>query len=95
MTHDEAFAELQARKRAEEEATVKVTWRKVSPMTGGGYSGLGPNGQLVFVDAPDASRRHRGYDYGTRDGAVKTIRGSAPTLALAKTAAAKLLGATA
>lgn len=67
-------------------ATVKVTWRKVSPLTGGGWSGLGPNGALVFVQAAG-----RGFDYGTRDGQVKTIKGSAPTLPRAKRAAASLL----
>lgn len=91
MTHDEKFAAMQARK-AEEAAAApgRVTWRKVSPQTGGGYSGLGPNMRLAWVAVQGDPGG--GYDYGvlTEDGLRLRIN-NAPTLALAKTKAALLI----
>jgi hypothetical protein len=89
MTHDDAFAKFRAEREAERAAEVKVTWRKVDPLTGGGWSGLGPDGQLVFV-----ARRGDQYDYGdviqdTRPWRRSRV-GTAITLARAKKAAAAL-----
>lgn len=80
--HDAAFAAFQARREAERAAAVKVTWRKVSPMTGGGWSALGPEGRLGFV----APKQPSGYPWGLRDGKEKVVQGHALTLASAKAA---------
>lgn len=94
VTHDERFLEFVARKRAEEAAIVKVTWRKVSADTGGGWSGLGPKGALVFArEAPSKRWDGAKYEYGTIDGKVRVLCGGAKTLRSAKERAAALLGA--
>lgn len=88
MTHDEAFAALQARKRAEEAlAGPRVTWRRVSSITGGGYSGLGPEGKLVFVEERPAGS----WNFGDVVDGVRVVRGFAPTRKRAQSAAAALL----
>lgn len=84
--HDAAFAEFQARKReAEAAAPARVTWRRVSADTGGGLSGLGPEGRLVFIQ-----RRASGFAFGWIVGTARPVSGSATTLASAKTAAERL-----
>lgn len=88
MTHTEAFEAFRARRDEERREHVKVTWRRVSGDTGGGYSGLGPDGKLVFVKKSPSREM---FDYGDVSGKVRTIRGTARTLTSAKTAAANLL----
>lgn len=71
-------------------ARERVTWRKA----GDGWSGLGPDGKLVFVEARylrSGETKPRSYCYGRRNGKVRTILGDAPTLARAKRAAERLL----
>lgn len=92
--HTERFAEFHARRNEQRAAEVKVTWRKVSEDTGGGWSGLGPNGQLVWVARYDETRPSRAFAYGdvhqtTRPWRRSTV-GYRPTLAKAKAAAAEL-----
>lgn len=87
LNHTDAFAafhEDRARARAE---AIKVTWRKVSEMTGGGWSGLGPAGALVYVTR---NAKTGIYAYGRRNGVVMKFAGSAATLVAAKRAAEAL-----
>jgi hypothetical protein len=86
-SHDTAFAEFRARREENRAREVKVTWRKVSPMTGGGWSALGRDGALGFVNPKRAS----GFEYGLRDGRAKPVTGVALTLARAKRAVEQLL----
>lgn len=91
VSHDDAFAELRARKSAEAEATIKVTWRKVSALTGGGWSGLGPNGALVYVRlATDPWEGQSHYIYGRVVDQNRYMVGTRPTIPEAKRAAASL-----
>jgi len=76
-----------ARRKLERENTVKVTWRRVSEDTGGGWSGLGPGGALVFV----RKGGRLGYVYGHRYGKRTVTSGERRTLTSAKEAAAGLL----
>src|SRR5581483_3962822 len=89
QSHTEAFAEFRAKRDAERAAEIKVTWRKVSEDTGGGWSGLGPNGALVFV-----RREASGFAYGdvhkTMTPWRRSVVGYAATLARAKRAAEAL-----
>lgn len=87
MSHDDAFATFRAERDAERATAVKVTWRKVSPMTGGGWSALGRDGALGFVNP----KRPSGYEYGLRDGKDKPVAGVAMTLARAKRVVEQLL----
>lgn len=82
MSHDADFAKFRedrARERAEQ---VRVTWRRVSADTGGGWSGLGPDGRLVYVVGAQGA-----YVYGRVDGKRRERVGFAQTLGLAKAAA--------
>jgi hypothetical protein len=95
MSHDAAFAKLVESRAREREQDVRVTWRKVSALTGGGWSGLGPDGALVYVEpggAPGHGQSH--YFYGTLStyagSQIRTVKGTAPTLPLAKRAAEAL-----
>jgi hypothetical protein len=85
--HDEAFAAFRAEREAQREAEVKVTWRKVSEDTGGGWSGLGPNGALVFVDPRTSTGFYR---FGCVLGHERVTHSYADTLARAKRAAEAL-----
>ncbi len=85
MNHTEAFAEFQARREAERQR-VYVTWRRVSADTGGGFSGLGKDGQLVWVKG-----HADGYDYGLMNGTERVFAGGADTLAEAKRLVAELI----
>lgn len=101
MSHDEAFAALQARKRAAESAgPPRVTWRKVSRLTGGGFSGLGPAGALVWVGPARPARKGEGgagwafrelYDYGRVTDGERVVYGSAYAVPEAKRRAEALL----
>lgn len=103
--HDEAFAAFRERREAERAATVKVTWRKISPMTGGGWSGIGPQGKdaLVFVNEARPATKEDGighgwsfatvYDYGRIVAGERVIEGSATLRRKAQERAAALLGA--
>jgi len=89
-SHTEAFAafrEDRARERAQE---VRVTWRRVSTQTGGGWSGLGPDGRLVYV-GPASKGEPRLYEYGRRVGDRKAAAGSKTTLEEAKRAAEQIM----
>lgn len=88
MTHDEAFAAHRARREEERARTVKVTWRKVSELTGGGWSGLGPDGRLVRVVGPSGPLGFYSY-YELVEGRPH-LGGGCPTLARAKRAAAAM-----
>lgn len=92
MNHTEAFQAHVARREAERAATVKVTWRKVSDMTGGGWSGLGPNGALVYVTGPSGPLGF--YHYGRVNGSHREPVGGCPTLARAKRMAEQLFTST-
>lgn len=87
MNATEEFDEFSRRRDAERAAAARVTWRKVSDLTGGGWSGLGPRGRLVFV----RKNVRQGYEYGHRYGKRTVTIGERTTLALAKSAAAQLL----
>ena len=80
MTHDEAFAQFQARREAERAGRSKVTWRK----RGTGWIG-GMDGQARIFARPGPY----GFVYGLRPDNV--IRGAAPKLHEAKRAAEALL----
>lgn len=86
MTFDEFVARKDAA-RAERNRR-RVTWRKVSAMTGGGWSGLGPGFRLCFV-RPAATGDL--YEYGVLDGPTRVVKGTRPTLRAAKDAAAAAL----
>lgn len=100
MTHDEAFAAMQARKRANEAAAPpRVTWRRVSADTGGGLSGLGPDGILVWVGparpgTPDDLARGWAfaefYDFGRLVDGVRVVVGASFSQTEAKKRAATL-----
>lgn len=97
MSHDDAFAAHVARRDAARAArdVGRVTWRKVSPMTGGGWSGIGAGGRLVWVRPTDEEDPALGvgYEIGRiEDGArVRTATLYRATLAEAKREAAGLL----
>ena len=84
--HTDRFARHVTQRDAERAARVKVTWRKVSDLTGGGWSGLGPKGALVYVKVS----AQQGYEYGHRRGALLLRIGYRTTLRAAKEAAAEL-----
>jgi hypothetical protein len=89
--HTDRFAEHVARRDTERATQIKVTWRKVSPDTGGGWSGLGPAGALVFVrpaGGPGQGQSH--YEFGRVEGSARVYAGTAATLPQAKLAAAAL-----
>jgi len=87
MSHDEAFAAFRAKREQERAAEKKVTWRKVSELTGGGWSGLGPAGLLVWV-----KEESPGYvPYGRVSGSKRAQLGWARTVQAAKARAAALL----
>ena len=87
MSHTESFAAFQARRDAERAQARKVTWRKVSELTGGGYSGLGPAGALAWVKEVSP-----GYvPYGRVIGSERVQLGWARTLQAAKASAAAIL----
>lgn len=100
MTHDEAFAAMQARKRANEAAAPpRVTWRRVSADTGGGLSGLGPDGILVWIGparpgTPDDLARGWAfaefYDFGRLVEGVRVVVGASHSPNEAKKRAATL-----
>ncbi len=85
MNHTDAFAKFQARRDVERQAGY-VTWRRVSEDTGGGFSGLGKDGTLVWVKG-----ELHGYDYGRMVGRRRIRLASAPTLAEAKRLAGELI----
>lgn len=88
MSHDDSFAAFQERKRATEATEFKVTWRRATWGDVKGWSGLGPDGRLLFV-APAITRD---YSYGdVCEGGVRTTRGNAPTASMAKTGAERWL----
>lgn len=90
-THDERFAAFRAEREAERAQAVKVTWRKVADITGGGWSGLGPDGQLVYVSHRITGGLHDGHHaFGRVDGKTRTAVGTELTLARAKRAAEAL-----
>lgn len=93
MTHTERFEEFRARRDAERQANPKVTWRRVSKDTGGGWSGLGPNGKLVYVtEASTWGSKDGAFSYGWRDDkGLGHAVGFAFTVAEAKIKAAGLL----
>lgn len=88
VSHDEAFEGFRARREAERAANIKVTWRKVSPLTGGGWSGLGPDGALVYVG--EAQPPLGFHSYGRIVDGTRRLAGGSPTLAGAKRAAESL-----
>ena len=81
------FAAFVEQRNDERARTVKVTWRKVSDLTGGGWSGLGPNGALVYVER----NARQGFTYGHRYGARKVAIGERRVFVQAKAAAEQLL----
>lgn len=94
MTATEEFAAFVARRDEERAGEVRVTWRRVAGRTGGGYSGLGPCGQLVWVGPPSpspAAGAARSHEYGRLDGKRRVVVGATLSLAAAKAAAAALL----
>lgn len=105
MSHDDAFAAFRAHREAERAADVKVTWRKISPMTGGGWSGIGPQGKdaLVFVSEPRSATKEDDighgwafttlYDYGRIVDGKRVVEGHAMLKSKAQERAAALLGA--
>ena len=89
MTHTDAFAAMQARKRDAEQARHAryVNWRRVSSMSGGGVNGLGPDGRRAYVaQAPDGL-----YVYGTMVGPARVPAGAADSMRLAKQLAEDLI----
>lgn len=91
MSHDQKFAELRERHEQERAAEVRVTWRKVSWLTGGGWSGLCPLGALVYVEpagAPGSGQSH--YFFGRVGGKGRVYAGTRPSLSEAKCAAEAL-----
>lgn len=91
MSHTEDFAAFRARRDAERARMPRVTWRRVSADTGGGYSGLGPAGALVYAVGRGLSGSRRVFDYGAVLNGKRVRRGSQDTLAAAKLCAASLL----
>lgn len=101
MSHDVAFAAFQSRKRAEEAAAPpRVTWRKVSPLTGGGWSGLGAAGALVWVgdarpstpaDAAQGWEFPHAHEYGRVTDGKRVTSGLALSAVVGKRKAAALL----
>ena len=87
MSATDDFAEYVEQRDRERARRPKVTWRKVSELTGGGWSGLGPNGALLYVK----QNARTFYDYGHREGKRLMRIGERRTLASAKEAAAELL----
>lgn len=85
--HTEAFAAFRARREAARAAEVKVTWRKISEMTRGGWSALGPNGALRWV-----ARETSGYAYGDYVDGERRTEGYAATLARAKATVELMFG---
>lgn len=83
------FEEFVARKDAERaaRARTRVTWRRVSPDTGGGWSGLGPEGRLVFARLAEP----HGWEYGTVEGRSRVVAGLEHHLRDAKLAAERLV----
>lgn len=92
MNHDAAFAEHRALRAAQRAATPKVTWRKVSDLTGGGWSGLGPDGTLVWIALHGDGSDRRLWDFGrVVDGARVREASVMGNSAVAKAAAERLL----
>lgn len=85
MSHDDAFAAFQERKRQAETSEVKVTWRRATWGDGAkGWSGLAPDGRLLFVTASIM----RDYSYGdVCENGLRTLRGNQPTVVMATAAA--------
>jgi hypothetical protein len=99
MTFEEFIAKKDAARAA---APIRVTWRKVSVDTGGGWSGIGPAGPSLLARVTRSDERvwtgygtvYRYYLWLVRDGrtvpnSTKEIYGG--TLAEAKAKAAELL----
>ena len=87
----EEFRSRRERERAASEAG-RATWRRVSDLTGGGYSGYGAGGRLVYVLRSDAYSEDGPWVFGTvGEGGVRIAVGRRKTLAAAKLAAAALL----
>jgi hypothetical protein len=101
------FDEFQAKKTAERAAAPpRVTWRRVSLDTGGGWSGIGPDGPSLVVRVKRSDERRLigpgryGYVYNiwlVRDGrtvvrSTRQIHGG--TLTAAKAQAARVLANT-
>jgi hypothetical protein len=93
VSHDDAFAAFQARRREREAAdsSRRVTWRRASwGFRDHGWSGRGPGGALVFVHDPDDLCKVYRYGRVEVTGARRSM-GMADTLAEAKERAAALV----
>lgn len=88
MGFDEFLAEREARRAIE--ARSRVTWRRVSEDTGGGYSGIGHGGHLAYVVRRGVDR----VEFGRVIGRERRPIGTRQTVALAKKAAAEHLSFT-
>jgi hypothetical protein len=86
VSHTDEFNEFRARREAERRARVKVTWRKVDELTGGGYSGYGPAGALVYIVLSNDS-----WEFGRFAGKRRIRVGTARTRKLAKELATEIL----
>jgi hypothetical protein len=92
VTATEDFERFRAGKRAKEAGELRVTWRRVHPDTGGGYSGIGPGGALVYAKRRGRPGLHTTvFDFGIVLDGKRVCRGSRDTLREAKLAAADLL----
>lgn len=83
QSHTEAFAAFRAKRDEDRAREAKVTWRKVSDLTGEGWSGLGPNGALVWVGPLSITH----YSYGRVVDGRRELCGGVASLAGAKRAA--------
>ena len=85
--HDARFAALHAR-RERERAVGRIRWRRVSPLTGGGYAGWSERGS-VFAGPADVATR--AWPYGCIEQRQRIKAGEAPTLRAAKASAEALI----
>jgi hypothetical protein len=80
------FARFRARREAERAAAWTLVWRRVSPVTGGGWTARAADFRRVYV-----VRVEGGYEYGLVVDGARERRGSAGSLPAAKLSAASLL----
>lgn len=88
--HTEGFARHVEARQSERDSIVRVTWRKVAPSTGGGWSGLGPDGRLVYT-VPETEARGSLHEYGRVVNRRRVRGGSRMTMTEARAAAENIM----